>query len=164
MEEEQTPIDPESGANGPDVDPESGANGPDVEHQDVEHQDDDAEHQDDDAEHQDETFGRPYVDKLRRESRKYRERATEATERAGRLERDLFTERVRSIGRLADPTDLPFDADALDDADALAAAVDELLTRKPHLRTRRVQAGSIGQGQGSADAGPSLASMLRANA
>jgi hypothetical protein len=40
-------------------------------------------------------------------------------------------------GQLADPTDLEFDEDHLDDPDALAAAVDDLLARKPHLASRR---------------------------
>ena len=46
---------------------------------------------------------------------------------------------------MADPTDLPFDPEHLDDPDALAAAVDELLVRKPHLAARR-PSGDIGQG------------------
>ena len=39
-------------------------------------------------------------------------------------------------GRLADPTNLPFDDAHLDD-DAMKAALDDLLTRKPHLGNRK---------------------------
>ena len=49
----------------------------------------------------------------------------------------------------------------LDDPDALAAAVDQLLTRKPHLAARR-PAGDIGQGnRGSAPAPFSLLGLLK---
>ena len=57
----------------------------------------------------------------------------------------MHTEVVRPAGKLADPTDLEFDEDHLDDPDALAAAVDDLLARKPHLASRR-PTGEIGQG------------------
>jgi hypothetical protein len=40
-------------------------------------------------------------------------------------------------GQLADPTDLEFDEDHLDDPYAQAAAVDDLLARKPHLASDR---------------------------
>ena len=46
---------------------------------------------------------------------------------------------------MADPTDLEFDEDHLDDPDALAAAVDDLLACKPQLASRR-PTGEIGQG------------------
>jgi hypothetical protein len=49
-----------------------------------------------------------------------------------------------ATGRLADPTDLPFDDAHLDD-DAMKAALDDLLTRKPHLGNRKPR-GDIGQG------------------
>jgi len=108
---------------------------------------------DDDAE----TFPREYVEKLRQENGRYRQRAGEADTLAERL----HTELVRATGRLADPADLPFDADHLDDADALAAAVDELLAVKPHLASRR-PVGDIGQGQRGPAAGSfSLLGMLK---
>ena len=53
---------------------------------------------------------------------------------------------MKATGRLADPTDLEFDEDHLDDPDALAAAIDDLLARKPHLASRK-PVGDIGQGQ-----------------
>ena len=46
---------------------------------------------------------------------------------------------------MADPTDLPFNPEPLDDPEALAGAVEELLARKPHLAARR-PAGDSGQG------------------
>lgn len=87
------------------------------------------------------TFPRAYVEQLRRESAGYRERAQTADALAARLHTAL----VAATGRLADPSDLPFDAAHLDDEAALAAAVDELLARKPHLAARRVT-GDVGAG------------------
>ena len=88
-----------------------------------------------------ETFPRSYVEELRQENGKYRQRAQKGDAYAQRLHAEL----VRATGKLADPTDLPFDEAHLDDANALTAAVDELLTRKPHLASRR-PTGEIGQG------------------
>ena len=67
---------------------------------------------------------------------------------------------VAATGRLADPDDLPFDETHLDDPDALTAAIDELLARKPHLKSRRA-VGDVGQGAGGASADVDLAGMLR---
>lgn len=104
-----------------------------------------------------ETFPRDYVEKLRQENGKYRQRAGEADALATRL----HTELVRATGRLADPTDLPFDADHLADADKMIGAINELLEAKPHLATRR-PTGDIGQGQrGPASGGFSLLDMLK---
>jgi hypothetical protein len=88
-----------------------------------------------------ETFPRSVVEKLRTENGKYRQRAAQADTYAARLHTAL----VAATGRLADPSDLPFDAEHLDDAEALTAAVDKLLADKPHLATRR-PVGDIGQG------------------
>jgi hypothetical protein len=106
-----------------------------------------------------ETFPREYVVKLRDENAKYRQRAGKADDLAKRLHASL----VAATGKLADPSDLPFDETHLDDADALAAAVDDLLARKPHLASRR-PAGDIGQGAATDPATVSLAGLLRANA
>jgi hypothetical protein len=104
-----------------------------------------------------ETFPRAYVQQLRKESAGYRERAQQADQLAERL----HTELARATGRLADPTDLPFDQAHLDDPDALAAAVDDLLDRKPHLKARR-PVGDVGQGdRGRASEPVNLAAMLR---
>ncbi|TXI63104.1 MAG: hypothetical protein E6Q55_11090 [Mycolicibacterium mageritense] len=106
------------------------------------------------------SFSRTYVEKLRRENAGYRERAQRADELAARLHTAL----VSATGRLADPTDLPFDAAHLDDSDVLSAAIDELLTRKPHLATRR-PFGDVGQGNRGGISEPvNLADMLRARA
>lgn len=103
------------------------------------------------------TFPREVVERLRQENGKYRQRA----QRADTLAQRLHAELVRATGRLADPTDLPFDEAHLDDPEALAAAVDDLLDRKPHLATRR-PSGDIGQGQrGPAAEGFSLLGLLK---
>lgn len=120
---------------------------------------DDAETDDDEDDGDGETFTRPYVEKLRRENRRYRERAAEADVLAQRLHTAL----VAATGRLADPSDLDFDAAHLDDADALTAAVDDLLTRKPHLASRR-PVGDIGQGASRTGDTVDLAGILRSRA
>lgn len=103
------------------------------------------------------TFPRAYVERLRGENAKYRQRAGEADTLAQRL----HTELVRATGRLADPTDLPFDPEHLADEAALTAAVDALLAAKPHLATRR-PVGDVGQGnRGPASAGFSLVDVLK---
>lgn len=104
-----------------------------------------------------ETFPREVVERLRQENGRYRQRA----QRADQLAQRLHTELVRGTGRLADPTDLPFDAAHLDDADALAGALDALLESKPHLAARRV-AGDVGQGnRGNAAGSFSLLGALK---
>ncbi len=112
----------------------------------------------DDTAGDDETFPRAVVEKLRDENAKYRQRAQTADTLAERL----HTELVRATGKLADPTDLPFDESHIEDADKMAAAIDELLERKPHLATRR-PSGDIGQGhRGSGSGSFSLLDMLKA--
>lgn len=106
------------------------------------------------------TFSRSYVEKLRQEAAGYRVRAQRTTELEQRLHRAL----VAATGRLTDPSDLEFDPAHLDDEDALSAALDELLARKPHLASRRPR-GDVGQGVTSASSGTvDLAALLRANA
>ncbi|WP_199255618.1 hypothetical protein [Mycolicibacterium mengxianglii] len=100
-----------------------------------------------------ETFPREYVEQLRRENANYRERARTAESRADERERALHLAKVAATGKLADPTDLPFRPEHLDDDDTLTAAVDALLEDKPHLRARKAS-GDIGQGQLGKDAGP----------
>ncbi len=94
-------------------------------------------------------FPREYVERLRRENAEARtkaKRADELAERAFRLE-------VAATGRLADPSDLPYDAALLDDPAALSAAVDALVKAKPHLATRR-PTGSVDQGVRETPAAP----------
>lgn len=109
------------------------------------------------------TFDRAYVERLRRESGDHRRRARDAERVADELRAQLWRERVDALGLLADPGDLPFDADLLDDPDGIRAAVDALLDERPHLRTRRIRA-RIGQGEGSPTTGVSLSALLRGGA
>ena len=104
------------------------------------------------------TFPRSYVEQLRQENGRYRQRAQRADDLAHRLHTAL----VEQTGKLADASDLPFDEKHLDDADSLTAAIDELLTAKPHLAARRV-AGDIGQGATKPSDGVNLLNILRGN-
>ena len=105
------------------------------------------------------TFPRDYVENLRKENGRYRQRASDRDALAQRLHTSLVT----ATGRLADPTDLQFDDAHLEDADALNAAIDELLERKPHLASRRPR-GDVGQGITTKSDSVDLAGILRANA
>lgn len=95
------------------------------------------------------TFPRSYVEELRTESAAHRTRA------AGMAE-ELHALRVASLGILQDPTDLP-PGEGLDTMDAVRAAVDDLVTRKPHLKVRRIT-GDIGQHEQQGD--PPSAGLL----
>lgn len=106
-----------------------------------------------------ETFSRDYVEGLRQENGKYRQRAQRADELAHRLHRAL----VAADGRLQDPTDLEFSEDHLADADNMAAAIADLLARKPHLAARR-PIGDIGQGATPSAGTVDLAAILRGQA
>ena len=108
---------------------------------------------------EEEVFPREYVEKLRQENGRYRQRAQRAEELGHRLHREL----VKATGRLADPTDLPFDETHLDDPDALNAAVEALLESKPHLASRR-PTGEIGQGPATSSTAVDLAALLRSRA
>lgn len=119
---------------------------------------------DDDAgdEQQPDTFSREYVAGLRREAAQHRRRATEQADAVRAIAAELWTARVAAAGTLADPSDLPPPADleAAPTDEDVAAAVSELLERKPHLARRRV-VGSIGQGAGTAGGDVSLSTLLR---
>lgn len=112
-----------------------------------------------------EVFDRPYVDKLRKSEAAYRVRAKHAEELGARL----VTAYAAATGKLADPTDLAYDAalcddDGLPDPERVAAAVDALLEAKPHLATRR-PVGDVGQGPRPGEQpSVSLAGLLRAGA
>lgn len=107
------------------------------------------------------TFPRAYVEDLRAESAKYRTDAKEAREALEPLQQRLFSVLVEKTGRLADPSDLAFNAALLDEG--LDAAIDALLATKPHLASRRV-AGDVGQGAGEPVDSFSLAGLLSATA
>lgn len=112
------------------------------------------------AEEEPETFPREYVEKLRKENADNRVKAKTADDLAARLHTVL----VQQTGRLADPSDLPFNSEHLDEPETLTAAIDDLLARKAHLASRTPR-GDIGQGVSSdADDGFSLAGILRGNA
>ena|SRR5699024_3261121 len=106
------------------------------------------------------TFPREYVEKLRDENAKYRQRAQRSDDLAQRLHEAL----VAATGRLQDPSDLAFNEDHLDDPEALQAAIEDLLARKPHLASRR-PLGDIGQGVTNGNTGEvDLAALLRSRA
>ena len=106
-----------------------------------------------------EMFPRDYVVKLRDENAKYRQRSADRDDLAAKLHTAL----VAATGRLADPSDLPFDDAHLTDPDALTAALDALLTAKPHLGSRK-PTGNIGQGVAGVTDTFSIAGALRTNA
>lgn len=110
----------------------------------------------DDPQSEPETFPRAVVEKLRKENATYRTRALDRDAIARRLHTALVT----ATGRLADPTDLPYDEAHLTDVTALEVALDELLERKPHLGDRRPR-GDIGQGARGRGDDVDLAGMLR---
>lgn len=105
------------------------------------------------------TFPRDYVEKLRDENAKYRQRAQKADEIAHRLHNAL----TEATGRLQDASDLPYDESHLDDPEALQRAIQELLEKKPHLGSRK-PTGNIGQGVSSSTDAVDLAAMMRARA
>lgn len=101
----------------------------------------------------------PAVARARQQAARYRRQLRETETERDELAEALWLERVTALGTLADPTDLPFDADALHDPDELRKLADELVTAKPHLRSRRIRA-RAGQGEGTHDGGVNLAAML----
>lgn len=109
-----------------------------------------------------ETFDREYVQKLRDEAAGHRVKA----KRSDALAAALVTAQAAATGRLADPTDLPYDEALLDDdglvdAGKVTAAVEDLLARKPHLAARR-PTGDVGQGARPETAGSlSLVDLMR---
>lgn len=112
-----------------------------------------------------ETFPRSYVEELRTESAKHRTKAKRADDLAHRL----VTAYASVSRKLADPSDLAMsdallDDDGIPDREKVLAAVDELLTRKPHLAATR-PVGDVGQGaRGEAAGMVSLGDLLRAGA
>lgn len=105
------------------------------------------------------TFPRDYVEKLRDENAKYRQRAQQVDDYAERLHTAL----TAATGRLQDASDLPFDQSHLDDPEALETAIQELLANKPHLGSRK-PTGNIGQGVTKTTDTIDLAGLLRSRA
>jgi hypothetical protein len=88
--------------------------------------------------------------------------------RADALAASLVTATAALTGKLADPTDLPFTDDLLDDDGyvdeaKVRAAVDDLIKRKPHLAARRPR-GDVGQGARPESQEEGLAALLRRGA
>ena len=96
---------------------------------------------DQEQDEQQQTFDRAYVEKLRKESANYRDKAKRAQE----LEQRLHNALVAKDGRLADPADLEFDPDHLDNPEALSNAIANLVAKKPGLRAQRLS-GDVGAG------------------
>lgn len=102
------------------------------------------------------------LDKARREAKNLRDRAKTAEARVDELSRTVFALKVTALDKLADPGDFDYDADLIDDDEALAAAVDELISRRPHYAKPRKPNGSVGQGQRGNNTGPqNFSSLLR---
>ncbi|OBK84672.1 hypothetical protein A5649_03985 [Mycolicibacter heraklionensis] len=99
-----------------------------------------------------ETFSREYVEGLRRENAKYRSQAKGSEE----LRHQLHDALVRLDGRLADPTDLAYADEHLDD---ITAAITDLIERKPHLA--RKPSGDVGQGNRGTGESANLLGILR---
>lgn len=115
------------------------------------------------AEGEPQVFDRDYVEKLRSQSFRYRERAKAAESRVTELEQRLHSELVKGFDTLTDPRDLPFDAEHLDDTDKLAAAIEAIVTDRPHLKKRTAK-GDIGLGnRGDAVKEVSLLEILKGN-
>ncbi|MBI3227181.1 MAG: hypothetical protein HYZ39_19205 [Mycolicibacterium cosmeticum] len=105
------------------------------------------------------TFPRAVAEKLRKESATYRDRAKTAEARVDELSHALFQARVAATGKLADATDIAYNAKLIDDPEALVVAIDDLLSRKPHLKARSTT-GDIGQGQRGDETAPTDFSTL----
>lgn len=106
-----------------------------------------------------ETFPRAYVEQLRQEAADARVKAR----RADDLAQQLFSARVAATGLLVDAADLPYDEQLLDDPGAMEAAIEALITAKPHLASR-IPRGDIGQGVSDPADTVDLAALLRAGA
>lgn len=112
-----------------------------------------------------ESFPAAYVKKLRKENADYRTRAgraDELEEKNAAMATRLHAALVARDGRLANPADLPFNPDHLEDEAALTAAITELIQSRPGLKARSA-GGDIGHGnRGTANHKPvSLIDMIR---
>lgn len=126
--------------------------------------DDDPDDDDGGSSESDETDDdEPAIARARKQAARYRRQLREVESERDELAAALWTERVAALGVLADPTDLPHDPDALHDPDRLRELADELVARKPHLRSRRIRE-RAGQGEGDGSGTVSLSGLLRRNA
>jgi hypothetical protein len=100
--------------------------------------------------------------KLRRSQDAYRQRAKTAEGRVADLVQQRHEALVRLDGRLQDSTDLPFDPDAVLEPDQITETITEMITAKPHLKSRK-PTGDIGQGvRGTADEPFNLIGAIKA--
>lgn len=111
------------------------------------------------------TFDRAYVERLRDEAAAHRIKS----KRVDVVTQRLVTSMAAQTNRLADPTDLPFSPDLLDDdglpdESKIAEAIEQLLAKKPHLASRRPQDSDVGQGAQAEADNVSLADLLRMGA
>lgn len=105
----------------------------------------------------------PALSRARTQAARYRRELRETETERDELAGALWRERVAALGVLADPDDLPLDQEALHDPDRLRELADELVARKPHLRSRRIRE-RAGQGEGTGTGAVSLAALLQRNA
>lgn len=105
----------------------------------------------------------PPLARARQQAARYRRELRDVQADRDELAAALWRERVDALGILADPDDLELDPEALHDPDRLRELADELVTAKPHLRSRRIRQ-RAGQGEGSPSDAVSLADMLRRGA
>lgn len=91
--------------------------------------------------------------KVRREARILRDRTKAAEARADELGRALFTALVAATGRVENPTEIAYEAGLLADPDAIHAAIDAEIERRPYIRSRKI-AGDVGQGRNANPTGP----------
>ena len=104
----------------------------------------DAEQNDNSDEPQEDSFPRAYVEELRSEAAENRKQAKAASEALEALKSEYYSVAVRVAVSdvLADPTDLPWSDDFLDEnglvnAEAVKTAAEELAAAKPHLARAR---------------------------
>lgn len=124
--------------------------------------DDDPDDDDGGSSESDEPDAAP-VARARRQAARYRRELRDVESERDELAAALWHERVSALGVLADPTDLPHDPEALHDPDRLRELAHELVTAKPHLRSRRIRE-RAGQGEGDGSGTVSLSGLLRRNA
>lgn len=118
---------------------------------------------DDDPGELDPAAARSLVTKLRKEAGDTRKKLRDAEARGEEYAAELWRYRVSETGLLADPDDLPYDPEALADPDRIKELAEDLVARKPHMRSTRITR-RAGQGEGEETTGVSLSSMLRARA
>ena len=94
---------------------------------------------------------------------KLQEELDDAEQRAETYAKRLHEALVRLDGRLADPKDLDFSLDHLDNPDALDEAIGDLIKRKPGLRARQLS-GDVGAGArgNEKQAKPDLMQLMKA--